>query len=58
MYTNNGIKVTSNLDKIQKKCFGCGKPMKGKKIFCKDCEKKPEQRKSTSGTFKGGWHSW
>lgn len=39
-----------------KKCYSCRKPIKGKKLFCKECEDKPEARKTMASTFIGGWH--
>ena len=41
-----------------RKCYSCRKPVEGKNLFCKDCEKKPEARKSTMSTFKGKWHNF
>lgn len=34
------------------------KKMRGNMLFCSECEKKPESRRHSMGTFKGGWHSF
>lgn len=47
-----GYVINKDMEKKDvKKCYSCRKPIKGKALFCKDCEGKKDSRKHSASTL-------